>query len=687
MSFEKKLLAAAIVLVFPALAHAEEPYRLPDVVVTAPMMEEPLKVTTDPKQPRQPVPAHDGADYLKTIPGFTVIRKGGTDGDPVLRGMAGSRLNILLDGEAILGGCGNRMDPPTAYVFPESYDRITVLKGPQTVLYGPGSSAGTVLFERDIKRFREAGVKFNGSVMGGSYGRHDEVADIRAGNGNAYVQAVGTNSHSDDYEDGNGDKVHSRYTRWSANAAVGWTPDDNTRLELSGANSDGEAAYADRTMDGVKFKRENYGVKFEKSKISSLVEKVEAQAYHNYVDHVMDNYTLRSLATGTNKMVSNPDRTTDGGRASITLNIASASKLTFGADTQRNIHTLRSTMNQATMPYEARSRTEDANFLNYGLFGELTHQATDRDKIIAGLRSDHWRAEDKRATVTLTSTAGATSNKANPSQGQVRETDLTSGFARWERDLASLPATFYAGLGHSERFPDYWELISANKESAATISAFDTKPEKNNQLDVGLIYQSGPLSASVSGFYNKINDYILLQSNVRKTDLAVVRNATIVRNVDATTWGGEAGIGYALSQTWKVNGSLAYVHGDNDTDGTALGQMPPLEMRLSASYDNKVWSAGALWRLVARQNRVDPNKGNIVGQDIGETGGFGVFSLNAGYRPKKGVLLSGGIDNLFDKTYAEHLSRGESAIAGFSTSTRVNELGRFLWVKANIAFD
>ena len=77
------------------------------------------------------MPAHDGADYLKTIPGFSVIRKGGTDGDPVFRGMAGSRLNILLDGEQILGGCGNRMDPPTAYVFPESYDKITVLKGPQ----------------------------------------------------------------------------------------------------------------------------------------------------------------------------------------------------------------------------------------------------------------------------------------------------------------------------------------------------------------------------------------------------------------------------------------------------------------------------------------------------------------------------------------------------------------------------
>jgi iron complex outermembrane receptor protein len=40
----------------------------------------------------------------------------------------------LLDGEYILGGCDMRMDPPTACVFPQSFDRVTVTKGPQTVL-------------------------------------------------------------------------------------------------------------------------------------------------------------------------------------------------------------------------------------------------------------------------------------------------------------------------------------------------------------------------------------------------------------------------------------------------------------------------------------------------------------------------------------------------------------------------
>src|SRR5574340_1301258 len=187
-----KKITFCIALAFTPGAFAAEA-ALPEVVVTAPAMEQPLVVTTDPRKPRQPVPAHDGSDYLKTIPGFNVIRKGGTDGDPVFRGMAGSRLNILLDGEQILGGCGGRMDPPTAYVFPSSYDKITVLKGPQTVLYGPGSSAGTILFERDYTRRGDTGAGFTGSVTAGSFGRADIAADVHGGSPDWYARGIATN--------------------------------------------------------------------------------------------------------------------------------------------------------------------------------------------------------------------------------------------------------------------------------------------------------------------------------------------------------------------------------------------------------------------------------------------------------------------------------------------------------------
>ncbi len=676
MQFKYVAICAALVAAFVPVAQAAESVMLEEVVVTAPAMEQPLVVETDPRKPRQPVPAHDGADYLKTIPGFSVIRKGGTDGDPVFRGMAGSRLNILLDGEQILGGCGGRMDPPTAYVFPAAYERITVLKGPQTVLYGPGNSAGTVLFERTTKR-EPAGTKVTGSLMGGSFGRNDEMAEARVGSESAYLRVGGTRSEANDYKDGNGYAVHSAYNRWSGNAAVGLTPDDNTRIELTAARSDGKAAYADRTVDGSKFARDNYGLKFDKQRMGGVLDGIEAQVYYNYVDHVMDSYSLRAGGNPAGMMAAmNPDRKTTGGRLMGTLNMAGNTQLKLGLDTQSNVHTGRvGAAPGYAGDYTLNARTKDADSKNIGVFGELHHNLAETSRVIGGLRADSWQATDYRATITR-----GMGTVANPTTNQSRKKTLSSGFARFEKDVSSA-STAFIGVGRTTRAPDYWEMFSY--ESLTTASAFNTNPERTTQLDAGLNYREGALSGSVSAFYNKITDFNLIQSNVTKG----MSSVTVTRNVNATTYGAEAGLVYQLAERWKLDGSLAYVQGDNDTDGIALGQTPPLEVRMGVNYNNKIWSFGGLLRGVASQNRVAVNQGNIAGRDIGASSGFGVFSVNGGWRANKTVQVTAGVDNVFDKNYAEHISRAGVMVSGFTQTTRVNEVGRNLWVKANFAFD
>jgi iron complex outermembrane receptor protein len=220
------------------------------VVVTGVAPESPLTFITDPKLPRQPVPASDGADYLKTIPGFSAIRNGGTNGDPVLRGMFGSRLNILTNDGAMPGACPARMDNPLSYVAPETYDRLVVTKGPQTVLWGPGASAGTIRFERAADRFDEPGLRMNANALGGSFGRNDQLLDVVAGADAGYARGSANRSEADDYEDGDGASVPSAWEKWNADVALGWTPSADTVLELSAGIGDGESRYAGRGMDG-----------------------------------------------------------------------------------------------------------------------------------------------------------------------------------------------------------------------------------------------------------------------------------------------------------------------------------------------------------------------------------------------------------------------------------------------------
>lgn len=632
---------------------------LDTIVVTAAPQTSPLTVVTDPKQPRQPVPASDGADYLKTIPGFSVVRKGGSNGDPVFRGMFGSRLNILTDGGTILGGCGSRMDTPTSYISPETYDRITIIKGPQTVVWGPTGSAGTILFERDPHRFHELGGHVSGSILIGTDGRFDKNIDATGGNQYGYIRFTGNQSKAEDYHDGDNNRIHSKWNKWNGDLAVGITPDDDTFLELTAGRGNGEARYADRGMDGSRFLRESYGARFEKSNIGQVLDKVEAQIYYNYVDHVMDNFRLRHRNPPQNWMESNPDRRTLGGKVAATWQWSDF-KLQAGIDGKRDTHRNKNTIRTmypgiGMTNFKTNGWTKDAYITNYGAFGELTWYSSEQSRVITGARVDHYRARAEQISEERTET-------------------LPSGFMRFEYDLAQSPTTLYAGIGHTQRFPDYWELFSgANKNTAFK----KLSPEKTTQIDFGLQYNNDRLSAWASGYVGWIGDYIIFNQQ---------GTANNVANVDARIMGGEIGAAYKITDYLTTDASLAYSWGKNSSDSRALPQIPPLEVRLGLNYQYDKWSAGALMRIVDSQSRIATNQGNVIGKDFGKSSGFGIFSFNAGYQINKNLKLTAGVDNLFDRYYVEHLNRGGSNMFGFTADQQLPEPGRTLWTKLSFDF-
>lgn len=660
--------------------HAGQENELSPTVITAIAPSSPLTIVTDPKDPRQPVPASDGGDYLKTIPGFALVRNGGTNGDPVLRGMFGSRLNILTNGSMMLGACPGRMDAPTSYISPETYDKLTVIKGPQTVLWGPGASAGTVLFDREPENFGELGTRVNASLLAGSHGRFDKVVDAAAGGPLGYVRVIGNTAHSDDYRDGNNDIVASRYDKWNGNIALGWTPDADTLIELTAGKGDGEARYAGRGMDGSQFLRESLGLRLEKSNISEVLEKLEAQVYYNYADHVMDNYTLRTPSgTGmmAGPMASNVDRRTLGARIKATWRWADVQLIT-GLDAQTNEHRQRSSMGIDT--YKDLPYSKDADFHNYGVFSEMTWYAAERDRLITGARVDRASAKDYRQT-----TGSGMMSRPNPTADDTRADTLPSGFVRYEHDLADSPTTLYAGLGHAQRFPDYWELFSPKSGPAGSVNAFDSiKPEKTTQFDFGVNYKSADLEAWASGYIGVVRDYILFDYTPGMMGMSTSR----AENIDARIMGGELGAAYNLTDHWKADATLAYAWGKNSSDGSALPQMPPLDARFGLTYSEAKWSAGALWRVVAAQHRIDANKGNVVGKDYAQSSGFGVFSLNGAYRINQHWKVSSGVDNLFGKAYAEHLNLAGNAGFGYPANDpqALNEPGRTLWTKVDMSF-
>ena len=653
--------------------------RFDPVVVTSATQSSPLTFEIDPKTPRQPLPASDGTDYLKTIPGFTAIRNGGTNGDPVLRGMFGSRLKLLTSDSEMLGACPVRMDNPMSYVSPETYDKLIVIKGPETVLWGPGASAGTVRFERDTERFEQSGFRGYAGLVFGSWGRNDQVADVAGGAPNGYVRLTANRSQQDDYEDGDGNVVPSAWMKWNTDVEVGWTPDADTRLVATIGGGDGEARYAGRGMDGSQFKRESAVLHFEKVRIGGVLDEIEASLFSNYADHVMDNYSLRDPDPNSSMpmpMASNVDRRTTGGRVAATWRWADSLSLITGLDQQSNAHRARNSMGRNT--YTSKPWVPDARFNSAGVFAELNWQFTTNDRLVTGARVDRPTAKDQRLTT------GGMMPMPNPTAGATRTDTLNSGFVRYERDLASSPTTIYAGLGHVERFPDFWELFSASSAPMDSVNAFSSvEPERTTQLDIGAQYNGESVRSWASLYIGKIQDFILF----RYSTGGMMGPSSQALNVNARIHGGELGSQWQFAPNWNTDVSLAYAWGENTTDSSPMPQMPPLEARLGISYDNRAWSFGGLWRLVARQDRVAVDEGNVVGRDLGPSAGFGTLALNGGYRWSESLQLTAGVDNLLNRTYAEHLNLGGNAAFGYPADpVRINEPGRTLWTKLNVNF-
>lgn len=626
-----------------------------------------LIVRADPKQPIQPIPASDGADYLQSIVGFSSVNSGaGTNGDVTFRGMFGSRIKILTDGTENLGACPSRMDSPTSYISPESYDRISVIKGPQTVQYANTGSAATVIFERTPEQFdQDQNYRGQASVLMGAFGRLDHNVEVAAGDEQKYIRLNTNRSVLNSYQDGDGTTVPSDWERWNADLALGWTPDTDTWVELTGGKADGEAVYAGRAMDGSKFARESLGLRVEKENLTDIIQKVEAQVNYNFNDHVMDNFSLREFQPGgmmSMPMATNVTRKTLNARMAMT-NEWDKLQLITGIDSQNNEHTKRN--GSLMTPYQTQPRTQDMEFQSVGAFGELSYQLSDNNKLVSGVRLDQVNVD------------------AVQSQQERKET-LPSAFIRFENHHPDHDdGKTYMGLGYVERMPDYWELFSpkTGNDNVNTFANIDI--EKTLQLDFGYQHEHGHFNSWASAYAGLINDYVL--TTYKPTGMMGMLEAH-TRNVDATIAGAEAGIGYQFTDRLQADISAMYAWGENTTDNTPLPQISPLEARVNLRYVQDKYNFGLLWRVVDGQNRISLNEGNIVGYDNKQSAGFGILSLNGSYHVMDSVDVSVGVDNVLDRTYTEHLNKMGTSGTGLPTTEQFNNMGRNYWARVSMKF-
>jgi vitamin B12 transporter len=108
-------------------------------------------------------------DVLRTVPGVTVIESGGPGAtvDVRIRGGENGHAVVLIDGVRVNEAARPHKEFDLSLLSPDMIERIEVLRGPQSAIYGSDAMGGVINI---ITRTPEDGRHFSATVEGGSYG-------------------------------------------------------------------------------------------------------------------------------------------------------------------------------------------------------------------------------------------------------------------------------------------------------------------------------------------------------------------------------------------------------------------------------------------------------------------------------------------------------------------------------------
>jgi hypothetical protein len=246
---------------------------------------------------------------------------------------------------------------------------------------------------------------------------------------------------------------------------------------------------------------------------------------------------------------------------------------------------------------------------------------------------------------------------------------LLAGYLTGEVELTP-EWSIRSGLGYAERTPDLVNryadgvFLGILQNGFSKVVGFPAlRKEQATQADISAVADYGWVTGRASYFYSWINDYNTYVSF--GVDPPTGAQILLAQNTPfATLQGFELYGDHKATDITTLFASLQYVQGTDESIDRPLPQIYPLQGRLGIRWTDPAPenTMGLEWgfRLVARQNRVGflreglaPNPVVVPVETV--TPGFVTSYLRGYYNLTESMHLVGGVDNMFDRTYLEHL--------------------------------
>jgi iron complex outermembrane recepter protein len=635
--------------------------RLPDVEVTAarrPLaaFETPLPLSSPNTETLRREHSISLAHRIDGLPGVRSLTTGGQIGKPVIRAFAGSRVLVLQDGMRLEDYSWSDEDGPS--VDADLADRVEVIRGPASLLYGSDAIGGVVnVLPAPLPEAASgsadhgSGIEVYGASNAREFGTFLTLQGARGGFGwrGKFLGRFSGDMHTPDSALSN-----TGYGAATAQGAVGWHGDWGTTtvrydhyggefklLEatgpppgLEGADRGPERKLSDDRVQAMatiphgKFRFEPK-VQWQRHWLSELADAAEVGG-SGFTETTIFDLLLTTLSTDllVHTDVNDRLRTTLG----------------FSGIFQNND----SRAEPPGLPF-----VPDASINTEAGFG-IGQLQVGRVSILGGGRVDH-RSLSSDANAEL--------------QLEDQDIDDTAGSGNLGAAVRLTHAAVASvNVGRAWRGPNLFELFANGPllaEGRYVVGSDSLDPETSLNVDGGFRLQTPMVRAEIAGYRNSIDHYISLTPTAQfvpkpgdpSDSLQVFR----YESVDALLYGYELGAEVSPVRHLALRGRVDWVRGQDEDNDENLPLMPPLRVDLGAElHSDDFHGLGRSYFSVGVE--INDEQKHLHPLDY-PTDGYTLLNFGGGIQPTwwgRGFRIDAQVKNAANTEYKSFLSRYKS---------------------------
>jgi len=562
---------------------------------------------------------------------------------PSIRGLARKRVVVMLDGEKI--SSERNVGPPGTFINPFEIERIEILKGPYSTLYGSDAVGGIVniiskSYEQPIYNDKIGG-RLDMSYKSVNNGKNANLALNGKLNKVLYHINAGYRDADNHKIPGGKELMSSFYEEKYLGGKLIYNTNKNNQLTFktyySIGGPIGKPAYDTLTnaihnydnhfIAGINYKMKNIGKHLTKTELNIT------RHFHE-LGAVIEKHK-QEINPNNDKLINN-EKYLEGAdyiaQYDMYFTINSKLKILTGFDgyfrNKINIseHKVVRNYNSGIFIMEkADTLLTDASQNSYGVFAQADYLLTEKFFVNAGIRWNYF-----------------TTNLPEQSDKNKQNSAFSGNFGLSYSVFKRF--NIKANIGSAFRVPDIKELyVTTNTPGGKNISNPNLIPEQSLNLDLGFVYQGKTNLIEFSLFRNQINNMIILDWDNSLNP----RTGTFKNIGEGLLYGLEFSYSQKITKRFSGYLNLTQTNGYDLFADDELMDVPPFQLNTGINYNinNKL--------RFSLSGRYSGEQLNVAEGDFTNKA-FTTVDFSARWMIIKNLKLNLSVSNILNEKYREH---------------------------------